>query len=445
MTIRTKLNAMTVGLIGAVVLAVALSVTSVQRSAISDQSRRRLAGMTDGVARIAQESIKNRDRLMLLSYLMYLQKERQELAFASVTSAEHTATIGEDRPGLVYWKTETGARSVKLGFDAAILDAEIALALKPLTRRTALIAAFFMILGCVGAVSLSKRIIAPLSALAAAVAAVKSGNFDIVVPAAGSDETALLARRFNEMTSHLKALTQFREDLLHTLTHELNTPLGGLKGYLELWADGKIPAAGPVHDQVVQTMIAAVLRMEQSLGNALGLYRADATRAHERSVWINGVWLNDLLKEACSLFAPEAAAKKITLVLPPDTVLAYVHADPEMLRRIVANLVSNAVKYAAEGGKVRLSVDNIKDTVILKVSDDGCGIPAEDLPHLFTKFYRAGTDAVQKRVKGTGLGLSIAQKAAHALGGSITVDSEPGRGTTFTVTLPEFAPRRELI
>ncbi len=440
MTIRTKLNAMTLGLIGAVVLAVALSVTSAQRSAISDQSRRRLAGMTDGVARIAQESIKNRDRLMLLSYLMYLQKEHQEFAFASVTSAEHTATIGEDRPGLVYWKTESGALSVKLGFNAAILDAEIALALKPLTRRTALIAAFFMILGCVGAVSLSKRITAPLSALAAAVAAVKAGNFDVVVPAAGGDEVALLARRFNEMTSHLKELTQFREDLLHTLTHELNVPLGGVKGYLELWADGKIPAAGPEHDEVVQTMTAAVLRMEQSLGNALALFRADAKRA-PKSI----VWLNDLLKEACTLFAPEAAAKKITIAAPPDKVRAYVHADPEMLRRIVANLVSNAVKYAAEGGKVWLLVEKTKDTVILRVQDDGCGIPAEDLPHLFTKFYRAGTDAVQKRVKGTGLGLSIAQKAVHTIGGSIKVDSAPGRGTTFTVTLPKFAPMRELI
>lgn len=438
MTIRTKLYAMTVGLIGAVVLAVTVSVTSVQRSAIQDQSRRRLAGMTDGVARIAQESIKNRDRLMLLSYLMYLQKEHEELAFAAVTISGHTSTIGADRPGLVYWKSEADAVSLKLGFNAAILDAEISTALKPLTRRTAIIAAFFMLLGCAGALSLSKRIIAPLSKLSSAMAAVKAGNFDVMIPAPGGDEVGVLAKRFNEMTAYLKELTQFREDLLHTLTHELNVPLGGLKGYLELWAEGKIAAAGPERDEVVQTMTAAVLRMEQSLGNTLGLFRADAKRAPKRSIL-----LNDLLREACSLFTPEADAKKIKVVMPVDNVLACVHADPELLRRIVANLVSNAVKYASEGGSVRLGVDNGKDKVILRVQDDGCGIPADDLPHLFTKFYRAGTDAGKKRVKGTGLGLSIAQKAAQTLGGAITVSSEVGRGTIFTVTLPKFAPITE--
>lgn len=489
MKIRTKLTLMTAGLIGAVVLAVAVAVTAAQRSAIEDQSRRRLQGLTDGVSRLAQESIQNRDRLMLLSYLMHLQKEHEEFAFASVSGPEHTSTIGADRPGLVYWTAEASARrpvkytistvsdaaraqnalfvstsgvrlevagnslvtveegrrpdalALKLGFDTAVLDAEIANALKPLTRRTAAIAGAFMLLGWLGALSLSTLLTTPLSALASAVSAVKAGNLDVAVPAGGSDEVGLLAARFNEMTSHLKELTQFREDLLHTLTHELNTPLGGLKGYLELWGDRKIPESGPGRDEVHQTMTAAVLRMEHSLGNALGLFRAGAPAgglATKRTVW-----LNDLLLEACSLFAPEAAAKRITLVAPPANVRAFVHADPELLRRIVVNLVSNALKYTPERGHVRLILDGGKDDVRLRVEDDGCGISPEDLPHLFTKFYRAEPDAGRRRVKGTGLGLNIAQKAARALGGSISVASEPGRGTTFTVTLPKFSPMQE--
>lgn len=485
MSIRAKLTLMTAGLIGAVVLAVAAAVTVSQRSALEDQSRRRLQGLTDGVARLAQESIKNRDRLMLLSYLMHLEKEHAELAFASVSGSGHTSTIGADRPGLVYWTTDVSVRSpvkymisttsdaserrnalsistagvrldvadhalvtveegrrpevlaLKLGFDAAVLDAEIAHALKPLTRRTAAIAGAFMLLGWLGAAAFSTLLTAPLSALASAVSAVKAGDLDVRV-AAGGDEVGLLASRFNEMTAHLKEFTQFREDLLHTLTHELNTPLGGLKGYLELWQDRKIPAEGPARDEVVQIMTAAVLRMEHSLGNALGLFRAGerpAAPAQKRCVW-----LHDILRETCSLFAPEAAAKKIVLVAPADNMRAFVYADPELLRRIVANLVSNAVKYTPERGHVRLTLDRDKDDVRLRVEDDGCGISPDDLPHLFTKFYRAGPDADRRRVKGTGLGLNIAQKSARVLGGSITVDSEPGRGSTFTVTLPQFGP-----
>ncbi|MBI4061248.1 MAG: HAMP domain-containing histidine kinase [Elusimicrobia bacterium] len=486
MTIRTKLTLMTSGLVCAVVLAVAAAVTAAQRSAIEDQSRRRLQGLTDGVARLAQESIVNRDRLMLFSYLMHLQKEHAEFAFAAVSSPEHTSTIGADRPGLIYWTTDVAVRrpikytistisdthdslsvstagvslsvagsaqvtveegrrpdalALKLGFDAAVLEAEIAKALDPLTRRTAAIAGAFMFLGWLGALSLSKLLTTPLSALATAVSAVKSGDLDVVVAAGGSDELGLLAKHFNSMTAHLKVLTQFREDLLHTLTHELNTPLGGLKGYLELWNEGKIPAEGPQRDEVLQTMTAAVLRMENSLGNALGLFRTGSrtgVRAPKRSVW-----LHDLLSEACSLFAPEAAAKKISFVLPPEDQRAYVHADPELLRQIVANLVSNAVKYTPEQGHIRLSLEGGENDVRLRVADDGCGIAAEDLPHLFTKFYRAGPDADRRRVKGTGLGLNIAMKSALALGGTITVASEPGRGSTFTVTLPKFAPQPE--
>lgn len=488
MTIRTKLTVMTAGLIGAVVLAVAAAVTVSQRSALEDQSRRRLQGLTDGVARLAQESIKNRDRLMLLSYLMHLQNEHVELAYASVSNSEHTSTIGADRPGLIYWTADVSVRApirytisavsdpaqarnaltvstsgvrldvsgnalvtveegrrpeilaLTIGFDAAVLDAEIAKALEPLTRRTVAIAGAFMLLGWLGAAGFSTLLTAPLSALTSAVASVKAGNLDVEV-AAGGDEVGILASRFNEMTVHLKEHTQFREDLLHTLTHELNTPLGGLKGYLELWQDRKIPAEGSARDEILRTMTAAVLRMEQSLGNALGLFRDGARTA--ASAQKRCVWLHDILRETCSLFAPEAAAKKIALVPPADDMRAFVYADPELLRRIVINLVSNAVKYAPEHGRVELSLDGGRDEVRLSVADDGCGISAADLPHLFTKFYRAGPDEDRRRVKGTGLGLNIAHKAALALGGSITVDSEPGHGSTFTVVLPKFAPMQE--
>jgi len=465
-TIRVKLALLTSGLIGAVVVSVALAVSSAQRSALEEQSGRRLKALADSAGQMAQESIKNRDRLMLLGYLMHLQKEHGELAFASV-GGEHTSTIGASRPGLAYWTGDIDARReiaftasktlpaprqftgdaftredslvLTLGFDMSLLDAEISNALKPLTRKTVAIALAFMVLGWLGALRIAKLMTAPMRALATAVSAVKAGNLDVLVAGGGSDEVGVLASRFNEMTAHLKELTQFREDLLHTLTHELNTPLGGLKGYLELWRDDKIPDDPASRDEVLQTMTAAVMRMEQSLGNALGLFRAGAQggKASKRSVW-----MSDLLREACTLFTPEASVKNITFVLPPDNERAFVHANPELLHQIVVNLISNAVKYTSERGQIRLTVEADKEEVRLGVSDDGVGIPPEDLPHLFTKFYSGAETDVEgrRRIKGTGLGLGIAQRAALTLGGSISVSSKPGRGSTFTVTLPKFAP-----
>jgi HAMP domain-containing protein len=242
-TIRAKLALTTSVLIGSVVFAAALAVSSAQRSALAAQ---RLQGLTDGVERLSRESLDNHDPLMVLSYLMYMQKEHPELAYASVTNDGHVTTLGAKRPDLVIWTGKAGPRralDATLGFDRGRLDAEVARALGPLTRRTAFISGLFMVLGWIAALLLARRLTGPLTALAAAADAVRKGNLDAALPSAGGDEVGALVGSFNAMTAHLKEDIQFREDLLHTLTHELNTPLTGLKGYLLLWQDGEAPSA----------------------------------------------------------------------------------------------------------------------------------------------------------------------------------------------------------
>ncbi|MDE2141432.1 MAG: HAMP domain-containing histidine kinase [Elusimicrobia bacterium] len=440
MTIRTKLSLTTAALIGAVVLAVALAVSSAQRSALEAQ---RVQALTDGVERLAREAIDNRDPLLVLSYLLYMQKEHPELAYAAVTLDGHTTTLGARKPGLLSWTGKAGpGRSLdaELGFDRRILHDEISRALGPLARRTALIAALFMVLGWIAAFFLARRLTAPLAALAAAADAVRKGNLDAAVPAAGGGEVGALTESFNAMIFHLKEHLQFREDLLHTLTHELNTPLTGLKGYLALWQDGTLSPDGPERAEILQTMSAAVLRMEHSLQNAIGLFRhGRAYTAGRRDM----VWIDDVLREAGQLFAPAARARSIELELPPASVAKFLNADDEPLRQIVVNLISNALKYTPDGGRVRVGLESDDKEVRFWVSDTGRGVKPEDVPHLFTKFYRGETGAGRERIPGSGLGLHIAQKAAGSLGGKITVRSEPGRGAVFTAAFPKTAPRAE--
>jgi histidine kinase len=183
-------------------------------------------------------------------------------------------------------------------------------------------------------------------------------------------------------------------------------------------------------------MSAAVLRMEHSLLNAIGLFRRGPHTAVERK---RLVWIDDVLRETFQIFAPVVRAKRIELELPSFETTKCLFADDELLRRIVVNLVSNALKYTPNGGRVRVGLESDGSQVRFWVSDTGRGIQASDLPHLFTKFYRGEPGQRRERIPGSGLGLNIAQKAARSLGGEITVTSEPGQGSVFTGTFPKNA------
>lgn len=445
MKIRTRYTVMTALLIGSVVACIGLTVTRSQRSVLESQSHERLQALSEGVARLAQESLDTHDQLMLVDYLMYLKKDHPELAYAAVTRDGHTSSIGEMGPGLFFWSQNLAAKhhaknavpeslEVKLGYVTGLLDDEVAKQLEPMVQQTAALAALFMVLGMLGAYSLGGLLTAPIVALTAAVNQIKGGHLDVSVSASSKDEVGALAGRFNEMTGRIRELLQGREDILHTLTHELNTPLSGLKGYLELWQDRALPAQGQERQEVLATMMAAVLRMENSLGDALRLFREEAQSS---GASMKVVWINDLFRQICVLFAPVAQSKRIAIEVPPPTQVECLCADDDLLRKVVMNLVSNAFKYTPDGGRVILGLDGTPTHVRFWVSDTGYGIKPEDLPHLFTKFYRSGPGTENRqRIPGTGLGLSIADKAVKALGGRIVVDSTVGKGTTFTVVIP---------
>ncbi|MFA6317805.1 MAG: HAMP domain-containing sensor histidine kinase [Elusimicrobiota bacterium] len=462
--LAARYSLMTAALIGLVVLAVALTVTRTQKALLESESRERLEAVMDGVGRIAQEALDARDELMLISYLKHLRRDRPELALAEVDRKGRTLTLGEKAPRLITLErsavervavtfpvttvpsagdspsvsvsssgmnlslpgdavlTRTEERkpetmTVRLGFFEDMLKAEVSKRLEPMVRSVAAIAGAFMALGWLGAFLLGKHLASPLSALTLAVGAVGRGKLDTHVAEDRTDEVGLLECTFNDMTGRIKELMAQREDVLHTLTHELNTPLAGLKGYLELWGDRKLPPEAQA--EVLGTMTAAVLRMEGSLGNALRLFKAPV-EAGPRKV----VWVDDVFRQVLAILAPAASD--------------FVYCDEDSLRQVVINLVSNALKYTPENGEIRLGLESGKDEVRFSVADTGRGISPDDLPHIFTKFYRAAQPGKEssERIPGTGLGLCIAHKAAIAMGGSIEVKSSVGKGSIFLVSLP---------
>ncbi|MBI4347063.1 MAG: HAMP domain-containing histidine kinase [Elusimicrobia bacterium] len=480
MSIRWKYTLMTSALLSGLIAATLAVVAKVQRRVLEAEAQARLETLMAGVVRVAADSISSQDSFMLLGYLTSLQSQRPELRLAEITRRGHTAKVGQDEPGLVYevravgggatrytitaspagdgrpaGRVETGPAGVavrvdgdatvqvsepgeaevvrlRLGFSRAALSAETERAVDMLLRRTLAVGAAFLGLGILVSAFVGRRLAEPLAALASAADAVGRGQADVRVPElTRQDEVGALARRFNAMTANLRELMLFREDLLHTLTHELNTPLAGLRGTLELWQDRRLPADPAAFQESLAMMVSAVGRMDESLGNALRLFRGEAIRPAEATV----VWANELLRQARALFGPVASAKRVTLEVS-ETVASLV-ADPELVRQIVINLVSNAVKYTPEGGRVDVSLEDQGDRIRLTVSDSGYGIREEDLPHLFTKFYRAGEAGERLRIPGTGLGLSIVKQAVESLGGRIDVASRPRQGSRFTVVLPK--------
>ncbi|MBI4350127.1 MAG: HAMP domain-containing histidine kinase [Elusimicrobia bacterium] len=488
MRIRTKHQLITAALIASVVVSIAAMVIHTQRKMLKTQSLQRLSALMEGAARIAKESFDSRDRLMAISYLKFLQKEHPELAFASVSYGGHVSNIGEESDGLIYlessafpagkpvrytisaYPSPSGAAtgdlqvstagvslsvsgkatvaieeppaslgvSVRLGFVKKMIDSEVERALDPLMRWTAGIAGGFMLLSFFINIWVAKLLTGPIEMLAKATGLLAAGRLDVQVPVRTKDEVGALTASFNSMSGRLKELVESREDILHTLTHEINTPLNGLKGYLELWQDGKLPPDPEQNRHVIGTMIVAVLRMETSLGNALSLFRAENKALSKEE--LRPVQVEEVFAQTLTMFAPMAREKNITLVPLHKAIKGCVTAPEELIKQIVVNLVSNAIKYAQEGGQLRVGLHDNPKELMFYVSNTGRGIPPEDIPHLFTKFYRSHEDrASGKRIPGTGLGLNIVRRAVKALNGRVYVTSKVGEKTMFLVRLPKAA------
>lgn len=486
MRIRTKHQLITAALIASVVVSIAAMVIRTQRSMLRGQSMQRLGALMEGAARIAKESFDSRDRLMAISYLKFLQKEHPELAFASVSYGGHVSNIGEESDGLIYMESSTfpagkpvrytisaypspsGAASgdlqvstsgvslsvtgkatvavdeppaalgvsVRLGFVKRMIDEEVERALGPLIRWTAGIAGGFLLLSFFINAWVAKLLTGPIEMLAQATGLLAAGRLDVQVPVRTRDEVGALTQSFNSMTGRLKELVESREDILHTLTHEINTPLNGLKGYLELWQDDKLPQDAEQKKHVIDTMIVAVLRMETSLGNALSLFRSESKPLAKEE--LRPVQVDEIFAQTLTMFAPMAKEKNMKIVPLHKAIKGSITAPEELIKQIVVNLVSNAIKYAQDGGQLRVGLHDNPKELMFFVSNTGRGIPPEDIPHLFTKFYRSGKDrASGKRIPGTGLGLNIVRRAVKALNGHVFVTSKVGEKTVFLVRLPK--------
>ena len=273
----------------------------------------------------------------------------------------------------------------------------------------------------------------PLKELTVAARDIANGQLDRRIPVVSHDEVGRLAQAFNEMAQQLQEMIHRQRMFIANASHELRGPLTSIKLRTEALLDNKeMPPAQ--RERFLAEVDREVDRLRRMAERLLDLSRLHI-RPDVRPFQV--VSLTRILQDTLEVIGPRARQQNVTLEADIPQHLPPVHGDAEDLSELFLNLLDNAVKYTPSGGRVRVRARAENQHILVEVADTGEGIPPDDLPHIFEPFYRVDK-ARSRRIGGSGLGLAIVKTIVEAHGGTIGVESTPGAGTTFYVTLPRY-------
>ena len=294
---------------------------------------------------------------------------------------------------------------------------------------TAVISLLLGILTLIIGLLLMQRMITPLSEVMAASQAVSQGDLTARVPVRSrNDELSALSDHFNHMADELERSDKQRRNMLADIAHELRTPITVLRGRLEGILDGVYPAdEAHIAPALEETYL--LERLVEDL-RLLALAEANQLRFEMKSVN-----LSDLADTILGLFAAQAGEKNVGLHLNAEPNLPEVMVDPQRFQQVVGNLIDNALRYTPDGSSIDLSIRQKDKSIEFTVADEGTGIPADELGHIFDRFWR-GEKSRARSTGGAGLGLSIARQLVEAQGGKISAHNRSPRGFEVQITLP---------
>jgi two-component system sensor histidine kinase BarA len=312
-------------------------------------------------------------------------------------------------------------------------------------------------------------IVKPLKHLRDVSDAISRGNITMRAEIHTGDEFEALAVAFNRMLRHLVStqeelrrvnadldakvdalaranmqlyeMNRLKSDFLATMSHELRTPLNSILGFSELLAE--LPQLEEKHRRYVQNIQKSGRHLLEMINDILDLAKIEAGRMELRPTDFN---IAQVVQAQCDLARPLAEKKHLDLRvhIPPD--LPPMFQDQARVQQILNNLLSNAIKFTPEGGRITVSIDRQGDWLLMQVADTGIGIAEEDQQIIFEKFRQGSTvlrsDSMAREYSGTGLGLSIVKELCRLMGGEVSLESQLGKGSTFTVRLPWILPKQ---
>ncbi len=274
----------------------------------------------------------------------------------------------------------------------------------------------------------SHHLTKPIKELTQAARRMAEGNLDQNIPATSGDEIGQLAQQFNIMAAKVKEMNQRLTRFVADVSHELRTPLTSIHVCLQSLQNYDM---GPEEQkEFLQDINQETQRLIYLVEDLLDLTRRQEV-ADKRELFS----LNEVLNDVLEVVVPRAERKGLSFFTDIADNLPSLNLSPEALKRVLFNLLDNAIKFTPSGGWLKFSAKYSNNEVCIAVQDTGCGIPEEALPHLFERFYRVDK-ARSREMGGTGLGLAICKEIVELYGGKIAVESREGEGSTFYLTLP---------
>jgi signal transduction histidine kinase len=313
------------------------------------------------------------------------------------------------------------------------------------TRDTALLVGAGLIAGLTGAALLFSGLISsmrrPLEELVEASGRLAAGDLSARVKVGGLSETAALGAAFNEMAADLQRqagererLDRMKDEFVLTASHELRSPLTSVQGFAELLMLEREQLT-PTQADTVEIILDNTRHLVRLLNDLLDLARSDAGRLTIKPVPTE---VAPLIAETVRTMRAQTEASRQQLAEEVPEGLPPLRVDPDRIRQVLLNLLTNAHEYCPEGASIRVSARRSDGNVEVMVTDDGPGITPDQLEHIFERFTR-GEAGMTQRVGGTGLGLAISKSLVELHGGAIGAESVPGQGSTFTIHLPTEA------
>jgi signal transduction histidine kinase len=270
-----------------------------------------------------------------------------------------------------------------------------------------------------------RGVVKPIKQLSSASREVAQGHFDISVDIKKQDEIGRLAADFNIMVQEINSIDRMRREFVSNVSHEIRTPITSIKGFARL-----INENAEINENVREysnTIIQESERLIDLSSNLLRLSELDSQIIHEQTEFS----LDEQIRQVILSLETLWEVKKIEFDLELIEI-AYT-GDEDLLRQVWLNLIQNAINFSHDGGTIKIELNKTNGKVCVKITDYGFGIPEEDVPRVFDRFYKGDTS---QKSKGNGLGLSIVQKIVQTAGGTISVKSKSGKGTAVTVKLP---------
>jgi len=238
--------------------------------------------------------------------------------------------------------------------------------------------------------------------------------------------------------TRLKEVDRLKSSIVANVSHEFRAPLASIKAYTELLLDELDEGDPEVRRQFLRVIEEETDRLSTLVNDFLDLSRLESGRFELKKRPLD---MGRVVSQVVSLFSVQAGNKGVNIKVDIPLDLPAILADEDLVATVIRNLLSNAIKFSHEGGEVEVRAWKHDDQLFLSVTDHGIGIPPEDMPYLFEKFYRVWREGTHQ-IKGTGLGLALAKEAAEAHGGRIEVKSQVGVGSCFTVVLPYTSPEQ---